>query len=77
MRSTSADPAGWLALLGSDALGVSAVTDGHRVDYVNSPDYIYLDGHGVASHVGGVETVDQTIVWKSGPHAGKVLKWPK
>ena len=56
---------------------VSAVTDGHRVDYVNSPDYIYLDGHGVAARLGDIETVDQTIVWKPGRHAAKVLKWPK
>ncbi len=70
-------PGGWLASQGADFLEFSAVTDGHRVDYVNSPDYVYLDGHGVASHVGDVETVDQTIVWKTGPHAGQVLKWPK
>lgn len=70
-------PGGWLASQNSEFLEFSAMVGGHRVDYVNSPDYLYLDPHGTQMQLGGLEAVDQAILWKTGPHAGRVLRWPK
>ena len=77
LRSTSADPGGWLASQGAEFLEFSAMVDGRRVDYVSSPDYVYLDGHGVAARLGDIEAVDQAILWKTGAHAGQVFRWPQ
>jgi hypothetical protein len=32
----------------------SAMVDGHRTDYANSPEYEYLDGRGVPTAIGGI-----------------------
>jgi hypothetical protein len=69
-------PGGWLALQGDDFLEYSALQDGHRVDFVDGPDYVYLDGHGKEVQVGPWQTRDQFIRWKRGPQAGRDLRYP-
>lgn len=40
----------------------SASVDGHRVDYVKSPDYEYLDGRGVVTTIGGISAKGSVAV---------------
>ncbi len=69
-------PGGWLAVQGEDFLEFSATLDGRRVDFVDSPDYTYLDPHGVPIELGGIRTDRQTVRWKTGPHNGELLYGP-
>jgi len=39
-------PRGWYARQGDDLLAFSALVDGRRVDYVESPEYVYADPRG-------------------------------
>ncbi len=49
-------PWGWLAFDGRGFLEVSAWRDGHRFDYVLSPEYEYLDGRGIRTTMGALCT---------------------
>lgn len=68
---------GWYARQGDDFLEFSAILDGGRVDFVDSPGYVYLDGHGQEIEVAGHRTKDQLIVWKTGPRRGERLVFPQ
>ncbi len=70
-------PGGWLARQGKDFLEFSALVDGRRIDFVDSPAYTYLDGNGKMIKLGGVRTDKQAVLWKSGPHKGKTLYYPE
>ena len=70
-------PGGWHARRGDDFLEFSAIMDGTRVDFVDSPEYAYLDGHGKKVEVAGHRTRDQLIVWKTGPRRGRSLTFPE
>lgn len=69
-------PGGWLARQGDELLEFSAVINGNRVDYVDSPDFVYLDGHGKRVTVAGHTAENQLVLWKTGPKAGKTLLFP-
>ena len=69
-------PGGWVARQGDEFLEYSALVGGNRVDYVDSPEYTYLNGFGQTAREKDVETDRQMIVWKRGPHAGKTLYYP-
>ena len=49
--------------------------NGRRVDFVDSPDCVYLDGHGQDITVGKWHSRDQLIHGEHGPQAGKYLRW--
>ena len=64
---------GWYARQGTEFVEFSALVNGNRVDYVDSPGYTYLDGGGHPAEVKGLTAARQTIVWKQGPKAGQTL----
>ena len=68
---------GWLARQGDDFLTYSALKDGKRVDFVDSPEYIYLDGLGTPVTVNGYSATNQFIKLKTGPRAGTELRYPE
>ncbi len=49
-RAFTLPPAGWLAYQREQLLSYSALVDGHKVDYLRSDAYIYLDGRGEMFH---------------------------
>jgi hypothetical protein len=53
--------AGWYAA-GPGFACASVRIDGHRVDYVRSPEYLYHDGHGVDASVEGLSCAVPVIV---------------
>ena len=70
-------PGGWLARQGDDFLEYSAVQQGKRVDFVDSPEYVYLDGHGSPVTANGYSTTHQFIKFKTGPRTGTEVRYPK
>ncbi len=62
---------------GAPFLEFSALVNGARVDFVDSPDYVYLDGHKKSVVVNGYETDRQLVVWKRGPRAGQRRVFPE
>ena len=57
---------GWCAWSKNrDFVEFSALKDGHRVDYVKSPDYEYLDGRGTLTHLGGLSAKGSIAVRQS------------
>lgn len=69
-------PGGWVAAQGNNFLEYSALVNGSRVDYVNSPDYQYLNGWGQEQTEGNLTSKDITIRFKTGNLAGKSKKFP-
>ncbi|MCC6423509.1 MAG: hypothetical protein IT447_08525 [Phycisphaerales bacterium] len=69
---------GWLARMGDELLEFSALIDGRRVDYVNGPDYTYVNPSGHAFEFAGESypAGQATILHKKGALAGKQLHWP-
>ena len=59
-------PAGFLAFLPQTLLEYGAILNGHRVDFVDSPSYIYADGRGKQADFGILKTSGQVIIKKSG-----------
>ena len=51
--------------------------DGKRADFVDSPEYVYLDGHGAPVTVNGYSTTNQFIKFKTGPRAGTEVRYPE
>ena len=70
-------PGGWLARQGDDFLEYSAIQEGKRVDFVNSPEYVYLDGLGSPVTVNGYSTTNQFIKFKTGRRAGTEVRYPE
>lgn len=69
-------PGGWLAVQNDELLCYSCLRDGGRVDFVDCPEYTYLDGHGRTVDAGGYRTDRQMVVWKTGPLQGRQLQYP-
>lgn len=69
-------PGGWYARQGDNFVAFAVVRDGKRIDFVDSPKYVYLDGHGRPVEVAGHRTDRQLVKWKAGRHAGKTLTFP-
>ena len=67
---------GWFARQGDVFLEYSALKDGHRVSYVDSPEYRYLNGYGNKVEVDGLGTENILILYKTGPKAGKPMEYP-
>ncbi|MBO4345847.1 MAG: hypothetical protein J5833_08820, partial [Victivallales bacterium] len=67
---------GWFARQGSDFREFSAIQDGHRVSYVDSTEYRYLNGYGKNTVVDELSTENIIIQYKTGPKAGKALHYP-
>ena len=77
-KETYALPSGgWFARQGSDFLEYSALKDGHRVSYVDSPEYRYLNGYGYNAEADGLASENILIIYKTGPKAGKKLEYPQ
>ena len=58
-------PYGWLAI-GSDAFRESSANiEGHRVDRVSTPEFVFLDGRRQWSSLDGIETAGSVAVRKS------------
>jgi len=70
-------PGGWLATQGDDFLEYSAIENGKRIDFVDSPAYVYLDGFGTPVAVNGYRATHQFIKFKTGPRAGMELRYPE
>lgn len=70
-------PGGWLARQGNDFLEYSALENGRRVDFVDSPEYSYLDGHGQTVSRGGLTTDKIAIRHKTGARQGTILFFPE
>ena len=70
-------PGGWFARQGRELLEYSALVNGRRVSYVDSPEYRYLNGYGRQVSVGGLSTKNIVIQYKNGKHAGKLLHYPE
>ena len=76
-RTYELPPGGWYAQQGDDFIEFSGVINGKRVDFVDSPSYVYLDGHGASVEVNGHKAVDQYIKFKTGPKAGIEIVYPQ
>ena len=70
-------PGGWYARRGDEFLEFSAMINGKRVDFADSPAYVYLDGHGTAVAVNGHKATDHYIRFKTGPKAGTEVTYPE
>ena len=70
-------PGGWFAKQGKELLEYSALLNGKRISYVDSPEYRYLNGYGRQVSVGGLSTKNIVIQYKTGKHAGKLLHYPE
>jgi hypothetical protein len=70
-------PGGWLATQGKDFLEYSALENGRRVDFVDSPEYSYLDGHGQSVSRGGITTDKIAIRHKTGARKGTTIFFPE
>ena len=69
-------PGGWYARQGDDFVAFAIVRDGERIDFVDSPEYVYLDGHGRSVEIAGHRTDRQLVKWKTGRHVGETLTFP-
>ncbi len=67
---------GWFARQGTEFREFSAILDGHRVSYVDSPEYRYLNGYGKHSAIDGLSTDNIIIQYKTGPKAGTAIPYP-
>ncbi|MBQ6472716.1 MAG: hypothetical protein IJJ33_12085 [Victivallales bacterium] len=67
---------GWFARQGNDFLEYSALRNGSRVSFVDSPEYRYLNGYGQKVDVGGCVSDRILIQCKSGRRAGETLLYP-
>jgi len=70
-------PGGWFAKQGSEFIEFSSLIDGDRVDYVDSPDYTYLNSHGKKININGIETDRIKIKFKKGEKAGTEISFPE
>ena len=76
-KETYALPSGgWFARQGDVFLEYSALIDGHRVSYVDSPEYRYLNGYGHKVEVDGLTATNILILYKTGPKTGKKMEYP-
>lgn len=66
---------GWFAKQGNNFINYAIMLDGNRVDYVNTPNFVYLDGHGKKVSVNTDTAVNQYIRFKTGKKAGKTLTY--
>lgn len=68
---------GWLARDGDQLLEFSALFEGRRVDFVDGPDYTYVNpANREFQFAGQAYPAGQvTILHKKGPLAGKILHW--
>jgi len=57
-----------------ELVAFSALVDGHRVDYVDSPEYIYADGRGIFTFFEKVACDRQLIVHKGTPAGQETLE---
>ena len=76
-RTYDLPPGGWLARQGDDFLEFAVTRNGTRVDFVDSPEYVYLDGHGTPVTVNGYTATNQFVKLKTGPRAGTELVYPE
>jgi hypothetical protein len=63
-------PFGWLAVQGSDFFESSSSINGHRVDRIASPDYLFLDGRGQETSFEGITTSGSVAVRMAAPGDG-------
>jgi hypothetical protein len=68
---------GWYARQRDDFSEFSCMIDGRRVDFVDSPDYIYLNAGGKSITLGGLTTDQIAIRHKTGESAGEILNYPE
>ena len=66
---------GWFAKQGNDFIDYAITVNGNRVDYVNTSDFVYLDGHGKKVAVGKDTAINQYIRFKTGKKSGKILTY--
>ncbi|MFH1739479.1 MAG: hypothetical protein ABIH23_10775 [bacterium] len=60
--SVNLPPSGWIARQGEDFFEQSCYEDGHRVDRVGSPGYVYVDGRGKETSCDGVRSAGAVAV---------------
>lgn len=70
-------PGGWYARQGRDFIEYSALVDGRRVDFVDSPDYTYIDPHGKSITLAGLAADRITVHNKTGRQAGQTIRFPE
>lgn len=63
-------PSGWVAVQGKEFFEQSALEDGHRIDHVGSPAYVYVDGRGKETHYDGIRTAGAVAVRSSSDGKG-------
>ena len=68
---------GWYAKQGDNFVEYSATVDGRRVDFVDSPEYTFLNGNGKEISLAGITTSKIAISHKVGKHKGELLTWPE
>jgi len=68
---------GWYATQGDNFSEFSCMMDGRRVDFVDSPDYTYLNAGGKPITLGGMTTDKIAIRHKTGKRAGEILNYPQ
>ena len=61
-NSVTLPPSGWVAVQGDAFFEQSAIDNGHRVDRVVSPTYVYVDGRGRPTTCAGVRTAGAVAV---------------
>ena len=67
---------GWFARQGKEFLEYSALQNGSRVSFVDSPEYTYLNGYGKQVKAGSLTTDRILIRYKTGKKAGTDLIYP-
>ena len=67
---------GWYAKQGNDFIEYSAMVDGRRVDFVDSPDYTFINAGGKNMTLAGITTDKIAVAHKVGKHKGEILTWP-
>ncbi|MBU0677096.1 MAG: hypothetical protein KJ626_03190, partial [Verrucomicrobia bacterium] len=60
-RTWDIPPSGWVAS-GPNFIELSCITDGARIDYVESPGYVYFDPRGIESEFRGLRTAAPLVV---------------
>ena len=68
---------GWYARQGTDFTEYSATVDGRRLDFVDSPEYTFINANGKSATLAGLTTDKVIVRHKAGKHAGKVLSYPE
>ena len=68
---------GWYAKQGSDFTEYSATVDGRRLDFVDSPEYTFINANGKSATLAGLTTDKIIVRHKAGKHKGQVLSYPQ